>query len=141
MFYIEEAVYLKFQHVVGKGNVSREVEIIMDNINGAATRDISKVNIERLQKELEILELEYTKKTTEIQTKRNTLEQAKQERLKKQQEALELEQKIIEEKNVCINCQQVITSPKKYPFTKGNVCQVCFMSSDTDMINKCSGRA
>ncbi len=117
-------------------NLSRSFNDFLGTLIAQTGRDINKINILMVQKELAKLKTQMASIASEITQKESLVVQYQAIQDKKQKELLEKEKDRIMKSKTCLKCQRELTKEEKQvSFPKGIVCQGCFMTASKDDVN------
>jgi hypothetical protein len=114
------------------GERSEIIRKFMKDYNNAIKGNLNDINLELLKVQIVTLENQKVKIDTELQSKKVILENAlkiqEEDRLKQ----LEVDKQKLEDANKCICCKKILQpKEKRHKFTKGLVCNACFMVNAT----------
>ena len=101
--------------------------------------DIDDINIELLTIQVINLRNKLASIQTELLSKETQLKRIKEKQQKLQEEKIKKEKEEAEKKKKCVICGDIHEENYKWHiFTKGNVCNQCFLSAESSQIKKWS---
>jgi hypothetical protein len=120
-----------------EGSRSEIIRKFMRDYNNTLKGNLNDINIEILKVQIITLENQKIKIDTELQSKKNIVEQAIKAQEELRVNKLEEDKKKIEEAKKCLNCGKILEEGmRSHNFPKGLVCHSCFMGVDSKKVKE-----
>lgn len=126
----------RFQKLLGRGNVSADIEEYMERRLAAVTDTISYIDAEILDKDIQ----KKKEQIDELVTELKPLEEKREEILttieEKERDELLARKEQEENTKKCVLCKGYLDDTKKYTTKKGEICRSCYNGLDAQSLSE-----
>lgn len=135
---LDEEIYACYLSVVGKGNVTKDIQTYMQSRSSVRNESVRSTIIDL--KELELLEEKKKEIDQKVSEKRRIVDAAESAAKEEEIAKFRLEQEAAIAAKKCIACGDYLSEKlKNHKFKRGFVCNGCFLSSNSESVKGWNG--